>query len=151
MGEDRSTVVNFLRLLELPEEVGELVGQGLLSAGHGRSLLGLGDAEKIKLMAREIVKHGLPVRAVEEIVRRSKREGALGRWGGEVGVDPGRRARPAKSAHVRDLENRLTLACGTKVVVEESRRKGQGKIVIEYYSLDDFDRLARRLGMEEES
>ena len=52
-------MVNFLRLLELPEEVREMVANGLLSAGHGRSLLGLMDAEKIKLMAREIVKHGL--------------------------------------------------------------------------------------------
>lgn len=141
LGEDRSTVVNFLRLLELPEEVKGLVAKGLLSAGHGRSLLGLGDPVKMGLMAREIVKHGLSVRAVEEIVRRSKVDGGRGR-----GVSG---ARPAKSAHMKDLESRLTVACGTKVVVEEGRQKGRGKIVIEYYSLDDFDQIARRLGLEE--
>ena|GEM_PF-211402 len=141
LGEDRSSVVNFLRLLELPDEVRELVAKGLLSAGHGRSLLGLGKPEQMVLLARTIVKEGLPVRAVEDIVRRSKGRGDRG------GPGEGRVARPAKSAHMRDLENRLSVACGTKVVVEEGRKKGRGKIVIEYYSLDDFDRVARKLGV----
>ena len=141
LGEDRSTVVNFLRLLDLPEEVKTMVADGLISAGHARSLLGLGDAERMRLMAREIVKHGLSVRGVEEIVRRSKDGGSRVRITANSG-------RPTKSAHVRELENRLSLACGTKVLIEEGRKKGYGKILVEYYSLDDFDRLAKRLGLE---
>ncbi|MCP4594062.1 MAG: ParB/RepB/Spo0J family partition protein [bacterium] len=143
LGEDRTTVVNFLRLLELPDAVRQMVANGLISAGHGRSLLGLGDPAKMALVAREIVKQGLSVREVEEIVRRSKRgEGG----GARAGLVPG--AKPAKSPHIRDLELRLTSAVGTKVQVEESRIRGRGRIMIEYYSLDDFDRVAQRLGLE---
>ncbi|MCK4660132.1 MAG: ParB/RepB/Spo0J family partition protein [Phycisphaerae bacterium] len=140
LGEDRSTVVNFLRLLELPEEVKELVAKGLLSAGHGRSLLGLGDPVKMGLLARSIVKQGLSVRAVEEIVRRSK-----GKSPKEAG--PAAVGQREKSAHMRDLENRFSMSCGTKVVIQEGQRKSQGKILIEYYSLDDFERIAQRLGV----
>lgn len=141
LGEDRTTVVNFLRLLELPAPVKEMVTKGLLSAGHARSLLSLPNPEQMLLVARTVVKQGLSVRAVEDLVRRTRARGGAG---GPV-LEPA--ARPVKSAHLRDMETRLSLACGTKVTIEEGRRKGSGRMVIEYYSLDDFDRVAGKLGV----
>ncbi len=141
LGEDRTTVVNFLRLLELPEAVKEMVAKGLLSAGHARSLLGLPNPEQMLLVARTVVKQGLSVRALEDLVRRTRARGGAGEPAFATA------ARPVKSAHLRDLETRLSLACGTKVSIEEGKRKGSGRMVIEYYSLDDFDRVAGKLGV----
>ncbi|MFH1109318.1 MAG: hypothetical protein V1790_09010 [Planctomycetota bacterium] len=55
-----------------------------------------------------------------------------------------------RSAHLRDLEQRFERAVKTKVTIHEGRRKGSGRITIEYFSLDDFDRIANMLGVEEE-
>ncbi len=159
VGEDRSTVANFLRLLELPEEVKGMVAKGVLSAGHGRCLLSESDPEKIRLLARAAVRHAMSVRQLEEVVRRGReqRDAGLGEGGRTVDGarqgpgDPRGWSRGGKSAHLRELEGRLSEACGTKVVLEEGRKKGSGRMVIEYYTLDDFDRIAGKLGLQVEN
>ena len=139
LGEDRTTVVNYLRLLELPEEIKELVVAGVLSMAHARCIVGVEDEEERLRLARSVEAHGLSVRALEEVIRREKR-----------GRERGDEEAVQKPAHVRDLEERLSLGTGTKVRIREGRRRGSGRITIEYYSLDDFDRISRLLGVTAE-
>jgi len=141
VGEDRTTVTNYLRLLELPADIQSLLAAGRISMGHARSLAGVADDGDRRRLAKAVVAHELSVRALEEIVRREKR--------GEARAPSARRSKD-KSPNLRDLEERLSLACGTKVVIQEGRAKGTGKMVIEYYSLDDFDRIASKLGLPRE-
>ena len=139
LGEDRTTVVNYLRLLELPEEIKDLVVAGVLSMAHARCIVGVEDEEERLRLARSVEAHGLSVRALEEVIRREKR-----------GRERGDEEAVQKPAHVRDLEERLSLGTGTKVRIREGRRRGSGRITIEYYSLDDFDRISRLLGVTAE-
>lgn len=141
LGEDRTTVVNYLRLLDLPESVQSLVADGKLSMGHARCLLGLSSEPDRLRLAESAVANQLSVRALEEIVRRKKTRGD-GREPSEAPqrIDPRR-------AHMRDLQHRFEEAVKTKVTIHEGRRKGAGRIVIEYYSLEDFDRIAARLSV----
>jgi ParB family chromosome partitioning protein len=141
LGEDRTTVTNYLRLLELPEPVKELVASGQLGMGHARAILGVGsEAGRVKL-AQTTVAKGLSVRSVESLVRLHKAGTA---------VEPSEKPSIARPAHVRALETQLQQSTGTKVTIQEGRRKGRGKIIIEYYSLDDFDRIAAMLGLTEQ-
>lgn len=138
LGEDRTTVTNYLRLLELPPSVQEMVRDGRLSMGHARALAGLADQARIEKLAKIASTNFFSVRALEELVRKEK-AGSQAAAGG---------ATPIKRPHVRSLEQQLMGALNTKVEILESRRKGVGRIVIHYYSLDDFDRIAQRLGLE---
>ena len=141
LGEDRTTVVNYLRLLDLPDSVQALVANGKLSMGHARCLLGLsGEPDRLRL-AESAVANQLSVRALEEIVRRKKTRGD--------GQEPSPAPQPIdpRRAHLRDLQQRFEEAVKTKVTIHEGRRKGSGRIVIEYYSLEDFDRIASRLNV----
>ncbi|HUU85624.1 MAG TPA: ParB/RepB/Spo0J family partition protein [Phycisphaerae bacterium] len=142
LGEDRTTVTNYLRLLDLPDEVKEMLAAGRISMGHARCIVGIADDGERLRLARAVVANALSVRALEEVVRRTK----PGR--GKEGEKPPRSR--DKTPHVADLEERCSVAVGTKVVIQEGRRKGSGRIVIDYYSLDDFDRIIDRLGIERE-
>jgi ParB family chromosome partitioning protein len=142
VGEDRTTVTNYLRLLELPREVMDLVSQGDISMGHARCILGVEGAGRQSQLARAVKENQLSVRALEEIVRREKTaRGIAGRAGA---------ARAPKSAHLADLERQFERALGTRVTIREGRRSGHGQIVIEYHGLDDFDRIAATLGVTPE-
>jgi ParB family chromosome partitioning protein len=141
VGEDRTTVTNYLRLLELPAGIQTAVAEGRLSMGHARCLLGVDDAERRQRLADSVVENELSVRALEEIVRREKRP----RGEGGIGAGPTGQVR---SAHVLDLQTRFEEALKTKVTIHEGRRKGTGRIIIDYFSLDDFDRIAGSLGVK---
>lgn len=144
LGEDRATVTNYLRLLDLPASIQTLVAQRKLSMGHGRCLLGVGDPERRQRLAESVIENELSVRALEEIVRREKtRQGIAA-----TGVPP---KDQAASAHLADLQHRFEEAVKTKVTIHEAKKKGRGRIVIEYFSLDDFDRIAGKLGVVLES
>ncbi len=139
VGEDRTTVTNYLRLLELEQEIKVLVAEGKLSMGHARCIVGLPEETERLRLAKAVVAHGLSVRALEGIARRER--GGRERSGG------GKGAEAEKTPHLRDLEERFAVATGTKVTIQEGRRKGSGKVIVEYYSLDDFDRIASMLGV----
>ena len=143
IGEDRSTVVNYLRLLDLSESIQRLVAQGKISMGHARCLLGIADDARRLRLAESVDQNDLSVRALEEVVRREKTRR------GEAHPAEARRER-LRSAHLRDLKQRFEEAVKTKVTIHEGKRKGTGRIVIEYYSLDDFDRIAATLGVNPE-
>jgi ParB family chromosome partitioning protein len=147
MAEDRSTVVNYLRLRELPNKVKALVADGQLSMGHARAILGVPKADDRAALARSAVTNSLSVRALEQIIRRRKESGDAESANGEPAAqsqgDP-----PAKSAQIRDLENRFQQALGTKVRIVPGRGRQRGRIVIDYFSFDDFDRILDRLGVD---
>ena len=140
VGEDRSTVANYVRLLELPNEVQEMVAKGDIAMGHARCLLGIADSSRRIQLANAVVGNQLSVRALEELVRRERTRGS-----GETDTQgtTGRTVSP----HLADMQRRFEETVRTKVVIKEGKRKGTGRIVIEYHSLDEFDRLASMLGV----
>jgi ParB family transcriptional regulator, chromosome partitioning protein len=152
VGEDRTTVTNYLRLLELPEEVKRFVSRGQIDMGHARAILGVAGEEERVQLARATLGHALSVRALEEIVRRKRVPGSVTEGGGPTGGGAGKagRTRPVQRPHIADVESRLQQSVGTKVTIREGRSKGTGRIIIEYYSLDDFDRIAEMLGLSGE-
>lgn len=142
LGEDRTTVTNYLRLLELPESVQQMVKEGRISMGHARAMAGLNDRDKIEKLANIVVTNFFSVRALEELIRSEKSSAAPAAKPAAVVKD--------KRPHIRDLEEQFMRALETKVEIVEARKKGTGRIVIEYNSLDDFDRIAERVGVKVE-
>ena len=138
VGEDRTTVVNYLRLLELSDEIAELVVSGKLSMGHARSLLGVKDERLRQQLAESAAENDLSVRALEEIVRRRRTSPK------ETTTVREERSTP----HIRDMQRRFEEAIKTKVTIREGRKKGTGRVVIDYFSFDDFDRIASALGVD---
>ncbi|MCK6457154.1 MAG: ParB/RepB/Spo0J family partition protein [Phycisphaerae bacterium] len=135
LGEDRSTVANHLRLLDLPNDVAQRLIDGELTMGHARALLGLSNPAVISQWASRIVAEGWSVRDTEQ----------------RVTAQLAGRATPApksKRPAVSDLEERLSRSVGTRVRIIEGRKRNTGRIVLEYYSLDDFERITGRLGVE---
>jgi len=126
VGKDRATVSNFLRLLRLPEKVKDGLRRGLISMGHARALVSVGD-ERLQLrLYHRIVESGLSVRKLEELTK---------------GPAPSRkRSRHPSSPEFQSLEDKLRIALGTKVKIR-GKKGGSGEIVVEYYSHDDLDRL----------
>jgi ParB family chromosome partitioning protein len=130
VGKARSTIANTLRLLDLEPAVQQALAEGHITEGHGRALLGSPPAVQRQL-ADAVQARGLSVRQTEELVRRL-RDRPL--------------PRPAAAptdGQVQRLEEDLRRALGTKVVLSRSRKGG--RIVIEYYSDEEFNRLFERL------
>ncbi len=136
LGEDRSVVANYLRLLDLPEEIKQMLADGRLSMGHARAILGLPTDELRRKLANRALAGRLSVREVERLVRKY--------LAGQERGAPGSQAKPP---HIIDLENQLSRQLGTRVTIETRKRGHRGKIVIEFYSLDEFDRLTERIGV----
>lgn len=137
VGDDRATVANYIRLLDLPDDVLALLADGRLSMGHGRAILGVVDAAVRSRLAAQIASEGWSVRQAEARVR-------------ELAGGTKVPSSPPKRATVSDVEQRLARAVGTRVLIKEGRRKNSGRITIEYYSLDDFERIVGRLGLRPE-
>lgn len=128
-GKDRTTIVNSVRLLQLPTDLQQLVAERRLSAGHARCLLSLPTADLQREVAERSVAQGWSVRQMERTTQRMV-EGRKPKHVDEVDSDPN------VKAAVRELERVL----GTRVrVIEKAKQKG--RIEIEYYSADDLDRI----------
>ena len=143
LGEDRSTVANYMRLLSLPPEVLDMVGGGALSMGQARCLLAIQAPTELIATAKQAVEQDLSVRSLEALVRQKVAARA-------AAAKPAVQPAAAKRPQIRVLEELFGQQLSTKVEIAESRRKGSGKIVIHYYSLDDFDRIRDRLGVSAE-
>jgi len=143
LAQPRTTLANHLRLLDLCDELQQMLAEGMLTFGHGKALAGLvGQPSPQLAIARKTVAEGLSVRQVEKLVGqvRSRQTGARASTA---------TARPAhRPPYVIDLEERLTQAIGTRARILPGRTKHSGRIVLDYYSLDDFDRITSRLGIE---
>ena len=139
VGQDRSTVANTIRLLDLPEEIQGLVSRGTISMGHARSLLSLKDQEKQIELGERIATDGLSVRDVELIV--SDRKDPLP----SIEEPSGSRPTPltTKSPHILDLEDGLRKIVGTKVSIVE--KNGKGRITIEFADNSQFENIVGKL------
>lgn len=136
LAEDRSVIANHLRLLELPDDIREMLTDGRLTMGHARALLGLPTDQLRRTVANKAVNAELSVRAVEKLVRAHLAKS------GESQTEP-----REKPAHILDLETTLGSELATKVSIETRKNGRKGKIIIEFYSLDDFDRIIEKLGL----
>ncbi|MGB9377344.1 MAG: ParB/RepB/Spo0J family partition protein [Mycobacteriales bacterium] len=134
VGRSRSHVTNTMRLLQLPPSVQRRVAAGVLSAGHARALLGLNSVAAQEELAARIVTEGLSVRATEEAVATRDAQ------------QPAAKPRASRSSRMHapglaELSERLGDRFETRVKVELGRRKG--KIVVEFGSVDDLERIVQ--------
>jgi len=139
VGQDRSTVANTIRLLDLPKKIQGLVSRGTISMGHARSLLSLKDQEKQIELGERIATDGLSVRDVELIV--SDRKDPLP----SIEEPSGSRPTPltTKSPYILDLEDGLRKIVGTKVSIVE--KNGKGRITIEFADNSQFENIVGML------
>ncbi|BBX24632.1 putative chromosome-partitioning protein ParB [Mycolicibacter terrae] len=132
IGRSRPLVTNMIRLLRLPIAVQRRVAAGVLSAGHARALLSLeGGTEAQEELAARIVAEGLSVRATEEAVTLANR--------GDTSTPVAPRRKPIQMPGLQDVAERLSTAFDTRVTVSVGKRKG--KIVVEFGSVDDLQRI----------
>jgi len=134
IGRSRPVITNMIRLMRLPIAVQRRVAAGVLSAGHARAVLSLeGGPEKQEELAARIVAEGLSVRATEEAVTLANRDDA------DPSHPTGPRRKPIKMPGLQDVAERLSTAFDTRVTVSLGKRKG--KIVVEFGSVDDLQRI----------
>ncbi len=131
IGKSRPYIANSLRLLKLPEEIRDLISDGSLSAGHGRTLVSVPDEARQIEIARKILKDGLSVRETEKLAAEKDEPGKK------------RRGRKPKDPDVARVEADLKEALGTRVNIKRTGRKG--KIEIEFFSRDELERLIEML------
>jgi len=144
LSEDRTTITNFLRLLDLNPGVQDLVSRGILSASHAKVLVGITDPAKQDALANRAIAEGISVRKLEEWISNS--DGGTVPTGTieETPVAGHIRTLVAKSAHVIELEQELSRKLGTRLRIFPSKKKTTGKIVIQYFTLDEFDRIIEK-------
>lgn len=136
LGEDRSVIANYLRLLDLPDELKQMLVDGRLSMGHARAILSLPTDELRRKLANRALAGRLSVREVERLVRKH--------------LEQNNAAKPnarTKAPHIVDLENKLCRHLGTHVAIETKRNGQRGRILIDFDSLDEFDRITDALGL----
>jgi ParB family chromosome partitioning protein len=134
LGEDRSSIANHLRLLDLPEPVREHVRVGRLSLGHAKLLAGVDDVLEQQRLAELAIAQDLSVRNLERVIQTPH-------------VQATKSPASAPSAYIADLEKTISRQLGMRVQVRRAGSKGKGRLVIHYGSLDQFDQLVAKLGV----
>jgi ParB family chromosome partitioning protein len=129
VGKERSTVTNFLRLLGLPKEIKQELATGALTMGHAKALLSLERVRDQMQAALMIVKKGLSVREAEALASRLK--------------NPPKEKKARLSHELKSIEEKLRKALGTKVIIT-TKSKG-GRIVVEYYSAEELERILEKI------
>ena len=130
VGKNRSTIGNVLRLLKLPNEIQKSIVKSEISEGHARALVSVEDAHEQKRLFDATIRKGLSVRELENLIK------------GDRGATRRGKAKPiTKDNYVVALQESLQQVLGTKVRI--AAQKKRGKIVIEYYSLDDLERILK--------
>jgi ParB family chromosome partitioning protein len=129
VGKDRATVTNYLRILKLSSDVKKWIAEGSLSIGHAKALLQVDNQQLQVNIARKIIHNGLSVRVAEALCKKAASGGSA------------TRRVPIKDPQIASLEERLIQSLGTKVHLKHRSNKKGGKIEIEYYSLEELDRL----------
>ena len=143
LAQPRATIANYLRLLDLSDAVQQLLLTGRLSFGHAKVLAGLAGRSEVQLaLAGKAAARNLSVRQLEALVAAANTTAA---------DQPPARRRTTKPPYILDLEQQLTQAVGTRVTIRTGRAKDTGAVTIEFYSLDDFDRITNALGAKVES
>ena len=139
VGKSRSSIANTMRLLQLPTSIQRLLGEGQLSAGHARALLGTPDRAFQEKLAKAIVSEKLTVREVEDRVRE---HGGAPEPEETKGTTGGTKPLPVvRAAPLLELEEMLSEHLDTRVAVSMGQRKG--RIVIDFSTLEDLERVYR--------
>jgi ParB family transcriptional regulator, chromosome partitioning protein len=136
MGKERSTVANYIRLLKLPPDIQVAVRNGSLSMGHARALINVDTIDKQLFIFHEIQERDLSVRQTEELVRKM--------YKGEPAVK--NNAKAALPPAYKKIEDNLASHFSTRVKMQH-HKKGHGSITLEYYSLDELNKLLDQLGV----
>ena len=135
LGRSRTYITNSIRLLKLPEEIQQYVSSGQMSAAHGRTIINIPDKARQKEIADKIIRNDLSVRATERLAEKVKDELRPERKKRKKASD----ADKTKAAEIAAVERELMTLLGTKVHVTGDGSKG--RIELEYYSLDELNRL----------
>jgi len=142
LGLPRATIANTLRVLDLSDDVQQLLLKGKLTFGHAKVLAGLVHRTELQLsLAQRVAHEDLSVRHLEGLIAAATAQPSQTTL----------RNPKQKAPYIRDLEDQLTATVGTKVFIHPGRAKNTGRIVIDYYSLEDFDRIAENLGLKVQS
>lgn len=136
LGEDRSVLANYIRLLDLPHEIKQMLTDGQLSMGHARAILALPTDELRRKLANRALVGRLSVREVERLVRRYI-----------TGTSQAKTTIRTKPPHILDLERKLSSQLATKVNIDTRKNGQRGRIIIEFYSLDEFESITERIGL----
>jgi len=130
VGKSRTAIANSVRLLSLSKEIKEMITDGRLTSGHARALITVSDGRKQLSLANQIVEKGLNVREAEKLASMENKK-----------QKKNKKQKPVDkiAAEMKNLEDKLRSAYGTKVSLYDS--EGRGRIVFEYYSNEEFDRI----------
>lgn len=132
VGKDRSTITNYLRLLKLPYEIRDGLSKDAITMGHARAFLSLETTAKQVNAYRQVLKKGLSVRQTESLVKQLKKA---------------KKTTPIENEndiHLESIKDDLTKRLATRVRIIR-KKTGRGKIEIEFYSIDDLDRILETL------
>ncbi len=132
IGQDRSTLANFMRLLDLPEEVQAAVSRGTISMGHARAILSVQGERRQRELARRVEKDGISVRKLENVIRLG---GKRSQGKASISKDPG----------IAEIAQKLTEFFGTRVTIEAGRKRG--RIIIDYYENSQFNDILTKLNI----
>ena len=136
-GKDRASIANFIRLLKLPVSVQDNLESGALSFGHGKALVSLaGFPDHLEKATHEVLQKQLSVRQTEELVNKLLNP--------DINDKPTETKAETIDPNVREAARSLERSLGVKVEIQD--RKGKGKIILKYSSLEDFDRIVEVLG-----
>jgi len=136
-GKDRASIANFIRLLKLPTTIQDSLEGGALSFGHGKALVSLAAfPDLIEKATHEVLQKQLSVRQTEELVNKLLNP--------EAPKEPSEPGAQPVDPNVREAARSLERSLGVKVEIQD--RKGRGKIILKYSSLEDFDRIVEALG-----
>ena len=138
LGVSRSHIANTIRLLQLPIEVQTLIAEGRIQAGHGRALLSLGDAEAQRSLATRVAAEDVSVREVEELVRTYLEHPSNAERHPALAAVPEPETNP-----LAEVEELLSEQLATRVTIQSTKRRG--KIVIEFGSADDLERIVSEI------
>ena len=133
VSKSRTAVTNSMRLLKLDERVQQMVIDDMITTGHARALLGIEDVEKQFATAQKIFDENLSVRETEKLVKKIQNNK-------DIPVEKKKVSDPAMEAIYHDLEEKMKSILGTKVAINKKDDQ-KGKIEIEYYSMDELDRI----------
>ena len=129
LGKSRAYIANSLRLLKLPEKIQNMIIEGRISAAHGRTIITIKDEKKQIEVCDKIIRNGLSVRAAERLTEKIKDDARPER----------KKRKPSVNAEIAAVEDELRKIFGTKVNI--NGKAPSGKIEIEYYSIDELNRL----------
>lgn len=142
IGLDRTTVTNLLRLRDADPVLRDALVKALVTQGHAKALLGVTDLARRGKLLEECIQEGWSVRETERRVQKMPSEPKEG-----VSEDE-RTAAGGRTPHVVDLEKRLAQHLGTKVAISLGRKKGRGRLSLEFFSIEQFDGLLQKIGFD---